>query len=230
MNKFLEKKIARYTYDWTAMPTSASFAAADISEANETITINNHPFQNGDMVAVSSGTAATVPAANTNYYVIYVDQNTIQLATSAANAYAGTHTDLTAGSASGAYLTKNCFGTVKTGIVIPKGAIITGGYIDVKTSVTSDGSATIAFGTGLSTTDLLAATAKATLAADYTTAVLPGSPALGSSASLGSTAALFQALLGTSYIEATSDTEVVLTIATASLSAGKFDVVVEYVV
>jgi hypothetical protein len=229
MNKFLEKKIVKYTWDYSAMPISASFAAADIVDATG-IVINNHPFQTGDPVALSVyTTAATLPAGATAYWVIYVDQNHIKLATSLANALAGTAATLSAGSAAGCYLVKNCFGTIYTGVMIPVGAVVTGGYLDVKTTCTSKGSATVSGGI-LAADDLFAATAVATLAGDYTLALLPGLPAVGSCASLASTAALYAGVVGTSLLEITADTELTLTIATAVLGAGKFDVVIEYVV
>jgi hypothetical protein len=232
MNRFLDKKIVKWTYDFSALPKSASFAAAQISEALDTITIANHPFETGDKVGLYGTTAATAPDAATAYYIIYVDKDTVALASSEANAFAGTKAALTAGSAAGCYLVKDNFGAIKTGIILPLGAIVTGGYVDVKTSLTSGGSATIAFSTGEGAADLLAATAVATLAANYTTAVLAGTPVIGSNASTltAGTAVILQAAVGTSLIEMTANNEVVMTVAVASLSAGKLDLVLEYIV
>jgi hypothetical protein len=229
MNRFLEKKIVKWTYDFSALPTSAVFAAADISEANDTITIANHPFETGDKVGAYGTTAATVPAFNASYYIINIDTNTVALATTEANAFAGTKTALTAGSAAGCYLIKDNFGAIKTGIMLPLGAVVTGGYIDVKTSLTSGGSATIAFSTGENAADLYAATAVATYAANFTTAILAGIPALGADDD-HDTAADLQLLVGASLLEMTANHEVVMTVAVASLSAGKLDLVLEYIV
>lgn len=228
MNRFLEKKIVKWTYDFSALPKSASFAAANISEDNDTITIANHPFETGDKVGAYGTTAATAPDFAHSYYIINIDTNTVALATTEANAFAGTKTALTAGSAAGCYLVKDNFGAIKTGIMLPLGAIVTGGYIDVKTSLTSGGSATIAFSTGENAADLLAATAVATFAANFTTAVLAG---IGTGADAAQdTAAELQLLVGASLLEMTANHEVVMTVAVESLSAGKLDLVLEYIV
>jgi hypothetical protein len=227
MNRFLEKKIVKWTYDFSALPKSAVFAAANISEANDTITIANHPFETGDKVGCY-GTTAGVPAFNASYYIINIDTNTVALASSEANAFAGTKAALTAGSAAGCYLVKDNFGAIKTGIMLPLGAIVTGGYIDVKTALTSGGSATIAFSTGENAADLYAATAVATYAANFTTAVLAG---IGTGADAAQdTAAELQLLVGASLLEMTANHEVVMTVAVESLSAGKLDLVLEYIV
>lgn len=88
---------------------------------------------------------------------------------------------------------------------IPAGAIITNAYISVETAVTSDGSATVAFGIVGNTDAFKAATAKGTLAGDY---VVQGANDL----------PLTDAV----------PTPVVATIAVAALTAGKFRIFVEY--
>ena len=125
-------------------------------------------------------------------------------------------------------MTVNTMGVVDTGITLPLGAMVTGGYIDVKTSLTSTGSATLAFSTGEGAADLLAATAVATFAANYTTGVLAGAPVLGADAA-HDTAAELQVLNGASLIEMTADNKVIMTIATAAITAGKLDLVLEYI-
>lgn len=90
--------------------------------------------------------------------------------------------------------------------VVPDNAIITDSMIDNITPATSDGSATIALGVN-TTTDLKAATA-------YTsyTGILTGIP-VGTAATA---------------VKMTADRTVTATIATAALTAGKFYVMVEY--
>lgn len=92
---------------------------------------------------------------------------------------------------------------------LPKNAVIVGCIIDVITAPTSGGSATIALGTGQSATDLKAATAIATY-----TALLACVPV--------QTAA--------SSIKLTADRAPVATVATATLTAGKFNVILQYVI
>jgi general stress protein CsbA len=232
MVKNLEKKIVKWTYDYSTLKTSVSFDAAQIDETLDVITIANHPFETGEKVGLvltaGTGVTSTVPALATDYWIINVDTNTVALAGSAALAYAGTKTALTKGSAVDCLLVKDVFGVIESGIILPLGAIVTGGYIDVKTALTSSGSATISFSTGQGAADLYAATAVATYAANYTTAVLAG---MGTGADAAQdTAAELQVLVGASLIEMTANNKVIATVAVAPLTAGKLDLVLEYVV
>lgn len=76
---------------------SFTFATTDVIVAADTITEAGHGMQTGDgPIRVSSST--TLPAglaAATDYWVIRVDDNTIKLATSKANALAGTAINIT---------------------------------------------------------------------------------------------------------------------------------------
>lgn len=96
--------------------------------------------------------------------------------------------------------------------VLPQGAIILGGIIDITTTLTSTGAATIALGTsaGSSATSLKAATAVATWAAGLLTLV-----------------PIFTAA---TMFKLTADGRLTLTVAAVALTAGKFDVNVCYVV
>lgn len=72
-------------------------AASAVSAAADTITITAHRLQTGDAVVLYNG--GTVPgglAAGATYYALVVDANTVKLATSYANAQAGTAIDITA--------------------------------------------------------------------------------------------------------------------------------------
>jgi len=245
MNRYLKSNTVKYTYDYSALPKSASFDAADVNETLDTITIANHPFETGDLVGLvltpTTGVTTTVPALSTAYYIIKVNKDTVSLATSQSLAYAGTVTALTAGSAVDCLLVKDAFGAVSTGIQIPAGALITGGYIDVKTTFQSldtiggnVDAATIAFSSGVGAADLFAATAISTAttwSANSTYSVLAGTPAIGSNASTldAGTAAILQARVGASVIEVgTSSTTVTMTVAVDPLTAGKLDLYVTY--
>ena len=75
---------------------SATVAHTAVDTSAETITISSHKFQVGDTVQVS--TTDTIPAGlaiNTTYYVIDASVNTIKLATTLANALAGTAINIT---------------------------------------------------------------------------------------------------------------------------------------
>jgi len=96
------------------------------------------------------------------------------------------------------------------GTPIPSGAIIKEGIIHVKNAVTSGGSATLQI-KALSTDDILASTAKASLTLNALIATVP----VGTAAS---------------SIRATSNiTALTFTVGTAALTAGKVMVALEYV-
>jgi hypothetical protein len=239
----MKQRVVKFNYKYSTLPTSASFDAADINETADTITIAAHPFQTGDMVGLvltpTTGVTATVPALSTAYYIIKVDKNTVQLATSEALAYAGTYTALTAGSAVDCLLVKNAFGAVKTGIRIPKDAVVTGGFADVVTTFQSLDTiggnadlATIAFSTGEGAGDLFAAVSIATGTtwdAANKQGFLPGVPTLGADAA-HDTAVEVAALQAASYVKMTADNEVVMTIAVDPLTAGELNAYITYVV
>lgn len=90
---------------------------------------------------------------------------------------------------------------------LPKGAIVVGCYIDVITTPTSGGSATISIGTGQTATDILGATAIASY-----TGIVACTPT-GSAATA---------------IKLTADRVPTITIAVAALTAGKFNVHIQY--
>lgn len=95
---------------------------------------------------------------------------------------------------------------------LPIGAIILGGVIDILTTLTSTGAATIALGTsaGSSATALKGATAVATWAAGVTVPVVP----------------VFTAA---TYVKLTAAGRLTMTVADVALTAGKFNVTVVYV-
>lgn len=92
---------------------------------------------------------------------------------------------------------------------IPSGAILRQCGVNVLTTVTSGGSATLAFGMN-SSTDILAASAYTSFTS---TAMIATNPT-------GATA---------SWIKASADRRLTLTIGTAALTAGKLDVYCDYV-
>jgi hypothetical protein len=94
---------------------------------------------------------------------------------------------------------------------IPLGAIILGGTIDITTTLTSGGAATIALGLGAGAQ---AAALKAALAvASWTAGQL----------------ALIPVFTAATYVKATAAAALTVSIATAALTAGKFDVNLVYV-
>ena len=74
---------------------TTTFNGSDSNVVNhvaDTITINNHRFLTGSRVTYTNGGGGNITglATGTVYFVIKVDHNTIQLATNASNANAGT--------------------------------------------------------------------------------------------------------------------------------------------
>ena len=81
------------------------FSSSDVNEFNETITVKNHRRKTGDMLtyikddsatAIESMTADGTPGLidRTNYYIIKIDDDTIQLAASLSDANSGIEIDL----------------------------------------------------------------------------------------------------------------------------------------
>lgn len=75
---------------------------SDINDDDDEITIVDHGYEDGDSVVLNvvTGTAPTGLSDDTEYFVIVIDENTIQLASSYANAIAGTELAI-AGAAAG---------------------------------------------------------------------------------------------------------------------------------
>lgn len=94
---------------------------------------------------------------------------------------------------------------------IPGKALIVNAWVDVITTPTSGGSATLAFSSGQTAADLLAATAKASV-----TGEVQGIPTMGT---------ISTAL----KITGATDLNPYLTVATAALTAGKANVFIQYV-
>lgn len=83
--------------------TDSNFAPGDVDVGADTITITDHDFYTGlEVQFSSSGSLPTGITGSTNYYIIYVDANTVQIASSFANAIAGTQIDIT-GAGSGTH-------------------------------------------------------------------------------------------------------------------------------
>lgn len=79
----------------------------DVDDASDNITISSHGFTTADKVTYTDGgnVAITGLSDGGTYYIIVVDSNTIQLATSESNANAGTQINITGTSGTGHKLT-----------------------------------------------------------------------------------------------------------------------------
>lgn len=83
---------------------SQTFVDAAVTAGTDIIVLPGHTFSTGDLVKLSA--SATLPAglvATKQYYVIKVSDGSIKLATSAANATAGTAVDITAAAGGGTH-------------------------------------------------------------------------------------------------------------------------------
>jgi hypothetical protein len=84
--------------------TSFDFIDGDVSVASDVITEIAHGMYTGDRVQLSTtGVLPSPLAAATDYWVIRFNNNGIQLATSAANAHAGTFIDITSAAGGGTH-------------------------------------------------------------------------------------------------------------------------------
>jgi hypothetical protein len=79
-------------------PNPNTFTSLDVNTTDNEITISGHGYSNGEALfySVVSGTGVTGLTDYSGYYAIVVDADTIQLASSYANAIAGTAVNLTA--------------------------------------------------------------------------------------------------------------------------------------
>jgi len=91
-----EACVAASTANFSGTYFNTSGAVSAVDTGADTLTINNHSFNTGERVYVTS--TATVPgglAAGVEYFVINTGVNSIKLATTAANAAGGTAIDIT---------------------------------------------------------------------------------------------------------------------------------------
>jgi hypothetical protein len=88
----------------TALATFSAKTFTNTGSANE-ITVTGHGLNTGDgpFQLTTSGTLPTGLALATNYWVVVVDANTLQLSTTLANAIAGTVVTITASTGSGTH-------------------------------------------------------------------------------------------------------------------------------
>lgn len=162
-----QKTLNKIVYQFDTAVSSVTFTASDVDIVNDTIRIVNHGLKTGTPVGMLAGT--TIPTgfteATTGYYVIAVDGSTIGLATSKANAHAGTKVNITGIGAGTNTLYINGAGIVDLGI-LPDNFVITDAWYDVTTTyITDDGTTpgndagTLALSTGQGAGDLKAAIA-----------------------------------------------------------------------
>lgn len=117
-----------------------SVATANINATAGTLSIPNHGLSNGDVcgqILANSLAITGVTTKVTPVYVIVVDGSTISLATTRANAFAGTAAAITHGGSISLYkngLSSATNGNVLSGIIIPKGNIIVNAAYVVNTT------------------------------------------------------------------------------------------------
>lgn len=220
------KKSIVGTYNFAIDADSFNFANADVNLTANTITEAVHGLVTGDAVVLSTtGTLPTGLSAATAYYVIRVTTDTFKLATTRANAFAGTAIDITAitapeegGDEPVHTLKKNVFGQInllEQGQKLPDNAVITRAFYNVLTTFADGASdtATIALQVNAAN-DIKTATAIATTGDIWDAgAFVAGVPdnAVGN------------------MLKLTADRELIMAVAVAPITAGKMDVFIEYV-
>jgi hypothetical protein len=86
-----------------ASPAVKTFVDGDVTLVGDLIAIASHGYLTGLKVALTTSGALPTGLSAGNYYVIKVDANTIKLASSVANAIAGTAVDITAAAGGGTH-------------------------------------------------------------------------------------------------------------------------------
>ena len=133
--------VQRTTYSRLFSVVVPNKGTVTVTSANPgVVTLNSHGFLTGESVFLTtSGALPTSLTANTLYYVISVDTNTFRLATTYANAIAGTAINTTTGTQSGAHTLFYCpYGIVNSQSTtfnlpdlrgaVPRGAGTSAGY------------------------------------------------------------------------------------------------------
>jgi hypothetical protein len=83
---------------------SVTYVDADVNTGTEVITIVGHGFSTGDRIQMSTTGVLPVPfAIQTDYWVIRTGANTLQIASSLANAFAGTAINITSAAGGGTH-------------------------------------------------------------------------------------------------------------------------------
>jgi hypothetical protein len=99
---FIDRVAIQATYSDVA-PAADTFADADVDVTENTITLTGHAYITGTKVAATTSGVLPGGLSATNYYVIDVDDDTIKLASSLANAVAGTAVDITSAAGGGTH-------------------------------------------------------------------------------------------------------------------------------
>ena len=81
------------------MPSTASLTASNITAATDLVTLASHGYWTGMPFVMSGSSGLAGLTLGTTYYAVYVSSSTFKIATSLANAFAGTVVDLTTASA-----------------------------------------------------------------------------------------------------------------------------------
>lgn len=228
MNQFLNKNIAKFTLD--VNPETVALSATTVGLTSNTIVVANS-YSLGEKVALYGADVPAGSAIDTQYFVIPMGNGKIKLASSLANAIAGTAVDLTDVGSGNMIIGRSAFGVTTLG-KLPENAVVTNVLYDVETTFTSaTDAATIALDLG--GTDFVAALAISNGTNIWDAGVhgtLYGNWALDGNALTA--IAMAAARTGT-YTKTTStaSTQVVeSTIAVETLTAGKLNIYVEYFV
>jgi len=99
--KFIDKNSVRAKSP--TLNNNFGFVDGDVNTSTDKITETNHGLQTGDKIVLTGSALPTGLFVLTDYFIIRDDDNTVLLATSKANAEAGTQVDITAASGGGAH-------------------------------------------------------------------------------------------------------------------------------
>lgn len=217
------KKIAVGAYDFSVDAADVNFTNDSVSVTANTITTTAaHGLVTGDAVVLTTaGTLPTGLSAATAYYVIKSDTYSFKLATTRANAFAGTAIDITATTGIGtvAHVAhKGIFGAINLlaqGTVIPDGAVVTRTWFEVLTTFTSTTTDNATIALALNTAnDIVTATAIKTSGDKWDAAGFVAGAQVNTEAT---------------FLKLTANRELLMTVGTDTLTGGKIKVYVEYI-
>ena len=126
LNSFGSGYTSNPTINFSAPTVTFTATATYVNTTSEVITIGSHGFSTGDKILYSTGGGTVIGGLvnNTNYWIIKSSSTAIKLATSYANAIAGTAIDLTAAGVGSAHTLSNALDLpAATAVISPSGVI-----------------------------------------------------------------------------------------------------------
>lgn len=125
--------LVSYHGDIQANSTVDAFVPGDVTAASDQIALTGHGFNNGDKVRFTTDTTLPNPlVAATDYWVIYVDANTIKVAASQADAELGIAIDITDGGVGNHTITAQPYDIRALDVHVVNSVVVTATDLDIR--------------------------------------------------------------------------------------------------